>query len=54
MNQRQQVWQKLAAAWRPEALHSMAEEVDLERLDPKIDQILTGGLTGRVVVNLNP
>ncbi len=54
MNQRQQVWQELAAAWRPEALASLADEVDLEGLDPKIDQILAGGLTGRVVVNLNP
>jgi putative YhdH/YhfP family quinone oxidoreductase len=54
MNQRQQVWRELAAAWRPEALASLADEVDLEGLDPKIDQILAGGLTGRVVVNLNP
>lgn len=53
MDQRRQVWQKLAAEWQPEGLGALAEEVDLQGLDPKIDQILAGGLTGRVVVNLN-
>ena len=52
MDQRRQVWRKLAGEWKLDDLGSLAEEIALEGLDAKIDQILKGGIKGRVVVNL--
>lgn len=50
MDHRRHIWQMLATDWKisfPEALYKI---VDLETLDEKIDLILKGKLTGRVVV----
>ncbi|MDZ7753900.1 MAG: YhdH/YhfP family quinone oxidoreductase [Gammaproteobacteria bacterium] len=52
MERRRRVWQRLASDWRPAALEGMATVVGLEGLDPYIDTILAGGVTGRVVVDL--
>lgn len=47
---RLRVWEKLAGEWKPEQLHSMATEVALEELEEKIQAILKGGISGRVLV----
>jgi len=47
---RLQVWEKLAGEWKPEQLASMVTEVALEGLDDKIQTILKGGISGRVLV----
>jgi putative YhdH/YhfP family quinone oxidoreductase len=47
---RLQVWEKLAGEWKPEQLGSMVTEVALEGLEEKIQAILKGGISGRVLV----
>lgn len=49
---RLQVWQKLAGEWKPERLADMVEEVSLADLESRIQRILEGGISGRVVVRL--
>ena len=49
---RQQIWEKLAAEWRPKPLENMVKEVSLEQLSENIDLILNGKQRGRVIVNL--
>ena len=51
INSRIRAWQKLAGEWKID-LDPIVTECSLEQLDPKIDQILKGGVRGRVVVNL--
>jgi putative YhdH/YhfP family quinone oxidoreductase len=51
INSRIRAWQKLAQEWKLD-LDPIVSECSLEQLDPKIDQILKGGIRGRVVVNL--
>jgi hypothetical protein len=45
-------WSKLAGEWRVD-LTPIITQVSLEELNPKIDQILKGGIRGRVVVDLS-
>jgi acrylyl-CoA reductase (NADPH) len=45
-------WQKLAQDWKLDLSSDLVSECALEELSPKIDQILKGGIRGRVVVNL--
>jgi acrylyl-CoA reductase (NADPH) len=45
-------WQKLAHDWKLDLSGDLISECVLEELNPKIDQILKGGIRGRVVVNL--
>jgi putative YhdH/YhfP family quinone oxidoreductase len=52
MRARQMAWQKLAGEWSID-VGSLVTEVSLAELDPKIDEILKGGIRGRVLVNLN-
>jgi putative YhdH/YhfP family quinone oxidoreductase len=52
MRARQMAWNKLAGEWRVD-LAPIISEVSLEELNPKIDQILKGGIRGRVVVDLS-
>jgi putative YhdH/YhfP family quinone oxidoreductase len=52
MRARQMAWSKLAGEWRVD-LTPIITQVSLEELNPKIDQILKGGIRGRVVVNLS-
>jgi acrylyl-CoA reductase (NADPH) len=44
-------WQKLAQDWKLDLSSDLVSECSLEELGPKIDQILKGGIRGRVVVN---
>jgi hypothetical protein len=46
-------WQKLAQDWKLDLSSDLVSECSLEELSPKIDQILKGGIRGRVVVNLS-
>jgi acrylyl-CoA reductase (NADPH) len=46
-------WQKLAQEWKLDLSSDLVSECSLEELSPKIDQILTGGIRGRVVVDLS-
>ena len=52
MRARMMAWQKLASEWRID-LSSLITECSLEALNPKIDQILKGGIRGRVLVDLS-
>ncbi len=45
------VWQKLAGEWKLDNLEHLATEVTLETLAPRINQILQGQTTGRVLVS---
>ncbi len=52
METRLTVWNKLAGDWKPERLSLIQQECFLEDLNEKIDLILQGKITGRVVVNM--
>jgi hypothetical protein len=52
MRARQMAWSKLAGEWSID-LSPIVTEVSLEELNSKIDQILKGGIRGRVLVNLS-
>ena len=52
MRARQMAWQKLAGEWKID-LGPLTTEVSLAELEPKIEQILKGGIRGRVVVDLS-
>jgi len=52
MRARQMAWNKLAGEWSID-VGSLVTEVSLEELNPKIDEILKGGIRGRVLVNLS-
>lgn len=49
-DRRLQVWQKLAGDWKLDTLELLASEITLEQLPERIEQILRGQATGRVVV----
>lgn len=49
---RHQIWHRLAGPWKPDDLERMATFVELPELPPRIDAILAGQITGRVVVNV--
>lgn len=49
---RAEVWKRLAAEWKPARLNDVVTEVTLQGIEPMIQAILKGGLTGRVVVNM--
>jgi putative YhdH/YhfP family quinone oxidoreductase len=53
MAHRAEVWQKLSADWKFDQLQTLSQEVGLADLNPYIDKILKGGITGRTVVNLD-
>ncbi|MFZ0240129.1 MAG: YhdH/YhfP family quinone oxidoreductase [Desulfobacterales bacterium] len=53
MGQRREIWQKLATDWKPERLGELCQTVSLEEVDPLIETILKGRVSGRVVVDLN-
>ena len=52
MRSRQMAWSKLAGEWKID-LAALVTEVSLEELNPKIDEILKGGIRGRVLVDLS-
>jgi putative YhdH/YhfP family quinone oxidoreductase len=49
---RQQIWQRLAAEWKPN-LNQLSSEISLEDLNAHIEDILQGKLKGRTVVDVN-
>jgi acrylyl-CoA reductase (NADPH) len=52
MTVRRELWRKLAGPWKPESLDAIAQECPLKGLSGKIDAILVGQATGRVVVDV--
>lgn len=52
MKERQQVWDKLAGAWKLSNLESVATICKLDELDPHINGMLKGKVKGRVVVEM--
>lgn len=52
MEQRKDLWHKLASSWKPDRLESIAKERTLGELSEEIDRILEGNQVGRVLVNL--
>jgi len=53
INIRKMLWNKLASEWKPNTLNLIASECSLEELSGKIDLILQGNISGRVVVKLD-
>ena len=49
---RTEVWKRLASEWKPSHLAEVATECTLHGVEPMIQAILKGGITGRVVVNM--
>lgn len=49
---RHQIWQLLAGDWKPHDLQAMATQIRLPELPEKIQHILAGRITGRVVVEI--
>jgi acrylyl-CoA reductase (NADPH) len=49
---RQKIWQKIAGEWKISHLDFLHTEIPLESLEHAIDQMLSGGQRGRVIVNL--
>ncbi|NLF68599.1 MAG: oxidoreductase [Candidatus Anammoximicrobium sp.] len=49
---RHDIWRRLAGPWKLDCLPAIARFVELQELPASIDQILTGQVTGRVVVNV--
>jgi NADPH:quinone reductase-like Zn-dependent oxidoreductase len=49
---REEVWQRLASEWKPSRLAEVVTECTLQGVEPMIQAILKGGVTGRVVVNM--
>ena len=49
---RAEVWKLLASAWKPARLDDVVTECTLQGIEPMIEAILKGGITGRVVVNM--
>ena len=52
MDLRMKIWNKLANEWKPDCLEEFCIECSLEQLNEKIDLILQGKSTGRVVVKI--
>ena len=50
MDLRLKIWNKLANEWKPNCLNDIYTECSLEEVSDKIDLILQGQITGRVVV----
>jgi acrylyl-CoA reductase (NADPH) len=49
---RTEVWKRLASNWKPGRLDEIVTECTLQGIEPMIQAILKGGVTGRVVVNM--
>lgn len=50
---RESIWRKLAGDWRLEILETIHREVDLDELEPVIEDILAGHIKGRVLVRID-
>ncbi|NLX98997.1 MAG: YhdH/YhfP family quinone oxidoreductase [Rhodopirellula sp.] len=49
---RHETWSRLAGPWKPDRLEEMSDFIDLGDLPAKVDEILAGRITGRVVVRI--
>ena len=49
---RLRVWSKLADDWRLDRLESLAHEIGLAEVPPKLDGLLKGSVQGRTLVRL--
>jgi hypothetical protein len=47
------IWHKLANEWKVDVLEEITTECSLQELNEKIDLILQGKITGRVLVDLS-
>jgi putative YhdH/YhfP family quinone oxidoreductase len=52
IDRRREIWEKLAADWKPESLSSIQEMLGLEQLSDKVQQLLAGENTGRTIVDV--
>lgn len=52
MEQRLEIWRKLASEWKLDFLTSIAQTIILEQLDQYLPAILYGKIRGRIVVSL--
>ena len=50
---RQEIWNKLALDWKTDTLRKTIEEISLEDVSDKIDEMLNGALKGRVVIKMD-
>ena len=50
MDNRLKIWSKLADEWKLDVLDKLAETIDLAGLDERVQAILAGKITGRVLV----
>jgi len=50
MNQRLDIWNKLANEWKPDMLNDICKEIELEQIDEEVKKILVGQQFGRVVI----
>lgn len=53
INERREIWSRLASEWKPNNLEALSNEVSLRNLGISIDKMLSGVHLGRTVVNLN-
>ena len=53
LDQKQQIWNKLADTWSLENLETLCVELQLEDLDAALDKILAGQMVGRGLVKIN-
>ena len=49
---RRQVWEQLGGAMKPKGLDAVIQDVALSAVEPALDSILQGGVTGRYVVDV--
>ncbi|MFZ4854879.1 MAG: YhdH/YhfP family quinone oxidoreductase [Desulfuromonadaceae bacterium] len=49
---RAEVWKRLASAWKPARLDDVVTECTLQGIEPVIQAILKGNVTGRTVINM--
>ena len=54
MNDRIEIWEKLANKWKPSELEAISHECTLDQLPKEIATILKSGQVGRTLVNLRP
>jgi putative YhdH/YhfP family quinone oxidoreductase len=52
MDLRLKIWDKLANEWKPDCLNDIYNECSLEELSNKIDLILNGHITGRIIIKI--
>ncbi len=51
IERRRQVWELLGSSMKPAGLDGMIQDVPLSNVEPALDAILAGALTGRTVVD---